>query len=67
MPFVSFYELSKLLETGVSFSLSNEQYKKCTGYDIPIDLNEAAVIELAKEHGYRVREERILIFEKEKK
>lgn len=46
------------LDSGQSFSLTNSQYKKSTGFDIPKStwylLNQSAVAKRAKEHGYKL-------------
>lgn len=59
----------KQLETGEDFSLTDSQYKRKTGLNIPKNpyylLNSSAVAGVAEKYGYKlVIQERTLIFEK---
>ena len=58
------------MQAGESFSLTNSQYKKSTGLDIPKDtsylVKQSAVAKRAREMGYKiVVHERQISFEKE--
>ena len=63
-------KIEKQMKAGETFSLTNSQYKKSTGLDIPKDtsylIKRSAVAKKARENGYRiVVHERQISFEKE--
>ncbi len=63
-------KIEKQMKTGETFSLTNSQYKKSTGLDIPKDaiylIKRSAVAKKARENGYKiVVHERQISFEKE--
>ena len=67
MPTPKLDGIIKQLKAGVPFSLTNSQYKKSTGLDIPKNLKRSAVARQAKELGFKIVEhERQISFEKEK-
>ncbi|MDE6774709.1 MAG: hypothetical protein K2J37_00140 [Ruminococcus sp.] len=70
MPSPKLEEVIKLLESGEQFSLTDSQYKKKTGLNIPKNntylVKKSAVARKAKEYGYKlVLQERTILFEKE--
>ena len=63
-------KIEKQMKSGEAFSLTNSQYKKSTGLDIPKNNNylvkESAVAKKAKLYGYKIIvHERQISFEKE--
>jgi hypothetical protein len=63
-------DIVKLLESGESFSLTDSQYKKKTGLNIPKSpsylLKKSAISKAAQQYGYSIKlKERELTFEKE--
>ena len=71
MPMPKLDRIIKQLDAGETFSLTNSQYKKSTGLDIPKDIsylvNRSAVAKKARERGYKivVREKEISFEKKE--
>ncbi len=63
-------KIIELLESGEQFSLTESQYQKNTGLNIPKNntylVKNSAVARKAKEYGYKlVVQERTILFEKE--
>lgn len=67
-----FSKIKEMLKTSQSFSLTEDQYRKMIGRDLPKDLyyltHKSALAEFAKSMGLevRVRGERVITFEKRK-
>lgn len=64
-------KIIELLESGEPFSLTENQYKRKTGLNIPKNntylVNDSAVARKAKEYGYKlVLQERQISFERER-
>lgn len=63
-------EIEKQLQTGVDFSLTDNQYLKSTGLSIPKDdvylKSKSAISKKAEQYGYKIQLiEKTLIFKKE--
>lgn len=70
MPTPKLDEIIKMLKSGKEFSLTDNQYKRKTGLNIPQNntyvVKNSAVAKKAREYGYRlVLQERTILFEKE--
>lgn len=70
MPVPKLEKIIELLESGEPFSLTDSQYKRKTGLNIPKSstylVKSSAVAQKAKEYGYKlVLQERQISFEKE--
>lgn len=64
--------IEKQLETGVDFSLTDNQYLKSTGLNIPKSefylKSKSAINKKAEQYGYKIQlVEKTLIFKKERK
>lgn len=70
MPAPKLEKIIELLESGEPFSLTDSQYKRKTGLNIPKDntylMKRSAIARKAKEYGYKlVLQERQISFERE--
>lgn len=70
MPSPNLERIIELLESGEQFSLTENQYQRETGLNIPKNntylVKNSAVARKAKEYGYKlILQERTILFEKE--
>lgn len=70
MAVIDFSKIEDMLDSSLEFSLTEEQYKKLTGRQLPKNdsylKNKSALSKLAKKKGLKIKiQERTISFEKE--